>query len=146
MEAKEKMKVYFAHPRKSETDGSAKMVIFAIRNNLWDWVFVNPFNSPLTKKWYENLGDQEIANEIVDGKDLPLIESCDMVFAYLPFPSIGTAIEIWESCRRYYKPVVVLTEITHPWLIASGAIITRTVDQAILTMKGFASLKTVEEA
>jgi len=141
------LKVYFAHPRKTEVDGSAGVLIFAVQNKLWNWVFVNPFsNSVLEEKWYANLGDQEIAIEIVNGRDLSLIESCNMVFAYLPFPAIGTAIEIWEGCRRYFKPVVVLTEITHPWLIASGAVITRTVDQAVLAMKGFISLRIEEKS
>ncbi|MHB1132165.1 MAG: hypothetical protein ACYC4L_07205 [Chloroflexota bacterium] len=48
-----------------------------------------------------------------------LVESAaaaDLVVAYLPQASLGTAIELWEAHRRG-TPVVTITPLRHNWVI-----------------------------
>jgi len=40
----------------------------------------------------------------------------DLVVAYLPEASMGTAVELWEAHRRG-TPVVVITPLRHNWVI-----------------------------
>lgn len=44
------------------------------------------------------------------------IDNCDLMIAYLPGASLGTAIEIWESHKRKI-PVWIITEMRTNWVV-----------------------------
>ena len=43
-------------------------------------------------------------------------KSCDCIVAYLPYASMGTAIEMWE-CRKNDIPIWVISPMTENWSI-----------------------------
>lgn len=118
------VKVYVAHPFATETSGSAKLLFWKLQHDFPDWMFINPFDDPLTKRW-EEMPTQAIAKKIVE-KDLAFIRNCDLVLAYLSdivfeeigYATIGTAMEIFYAGHVLKKPIYCLTRFCHPWLLA----------------------------
>ncbi|MCI0581079.1 MAG: nucleoside 2-deoxyribosyltransferase, partial [Chloroflexi bacterium] len=45
-----------------------------------------------------------------------LVNEADVVIAYLPWASMGTAIEMWTAYRAN-KPVIVVTPLVHNWVV-----------------------------
>ena len=59
--------------------------------------------------------DDEKGKETFDGS-LDKIGECDLVIAYLPVASLGTAIEIWESFKKK-TPVWTITGMKDNWVV-----------------------------
>ena len=137
------MKVYFAHPRVTETYGSFFLFQLLLEKEFPDWKFVNPFQSPLTKEWYEKR-DLETAMKIIR-KDLDLINECDIVLTFLPDTvfddkqntTIGTAMEIFYASYILHKPVFALTPFTHPWLLFFVDVICRNIEDLKTKLKKY---------
>ncbi len=116
------MKVYFAHPWATETCGAAHALLFTLKKTFPKWEFVNPFISPLTKQWISSPRDTAIACKIME-KDLNLIDSCDIIIAYMPDivnerAVLGTPMEIFYARFVKNKSTFCLIPKDHPWLLA----------------------------
>jgi nucleoside 2-deoxyribosyltransferase len=62
------------------------------------------------------------SEEIVE-RNLEAIRNCDVLIAVLPYPSIGTIMEIFYSGYVLQKPTLVLAYLKgHPWLNAVARI------------------------
>jgi nucleoside 2-deoxyribosyltransferase len=59
--------------------------------------------------------DDEKGKRIFNGS-LDRIDDCDLVIAYLPVASLGTAIEIWESFKKKI-PVWTITGMKDNWVV-----------------------------
>lgn len=59
--------------------------------------------------------DDETGQKTFNGS-LEKITGCDLVLAYLPVASLGTAIEIWESFRKKV-PVWTITDMKENWVV-----------------------------
>ena len=132
------MKVYFAHPWGTETDGSAKIVKLLLEMRFKNWIFINPFKHKLTEEWLADKGNVEIAEKIVT-KDLDLIRESDIVIAFLPsmlqnYIPVGTCMEILYS-KQFGKPVYVFTGKTSPWIIAHATFVTSVFDNLVKKLK-----------
>jgi nucleoside 2-deoxyribosyltransferase len=59
--------------------------------------------------------DDETGQKTFNGS-LEKIGKCDLVIAYLPVASLGTAIEIWESFKKKI-PVWTITDMKENWVV-----------------------------
>jgi nucleoside 2-deoxyribosyltransferase len=49
--------------------------------------------------------------------DLKLIDECDSILAYVPYPTIGTSMEIQRAYDTKKTIYIISNNTTHPWLI-----------------------------
>ena len=115
------MKIYLAHSHRCRQDG--KWIEHAI--TAWGHQVYNPFDGDqhareLTQAWFkaEQAGDRKkclrLCKPIYD-KDNKAISAVDVVVAYYPSDSTGTAMEIPISRYKHKKTVIVLTDTIHPF-------------------------------
>jgi nucleoside 2-deoxyribosyltransferase len=57
----------------------------------------------------------ERAREVFDGH-VAMCREFDLVIAFVPEASMGTAIEIWEACR-HGRAVITITPLVHNWVV-----------------------------
>jgi len=115
------MKIYLAHGKHHQLDG--KWLEHQMIG--WGHKVYNPFDGSrnarrLTKKWerLKEKGDEEGLKALckpIYKKDIKAIKTSEVVVAYYPDPSTGTAMEIPISRYKYNKIVIVLTNIIHPF-------------------------------
>jgi nucleoside 2-deoxyribosyltransferase len=69
-----------------------------------------------------SMEEKRKSEEIVE-RNLEAIRNCDVLIAVLPYPSIGTIMEIFYSGYVLQKPTLVLAYLKgHPWLNAVARI------------------------
>ena len=126
------MNVYFSHPAKTEFDGTAKILLKVLQRNFPTITFINPFNSPLTHQYLNNLGDEKTAKKIVE-KDLIHIRESQLMVAYQPYISRGTTMEIFYARTQCYIPVIIYKcpDHQHPWLLGLNCKIVQSLDKLI---------------
>jgi hypothetical protein len=59
--------------------------------------------------------DLERAREVFEGH-VQMCREFDLVIAYVPEASMGTAIEVWEA-HRHGRPVITITPLVHNWVV-----------------------------
>ncbi len=59
--------------------------------------------------------DRRRAREVFE-RHVAMCRDADLVVAYLPEASMGTAIEIWEA-HRHGRVVAVITPLVHNWVV-----------------------------
>jgi nucleoside 2-deoxyribosyltransferase len=116
------MKVYLAHGHRCRPAGRT-LENFLM---LWGHQVYNPFDgdqraTDLTQAWFKaaETGDRRKLLKLcapIYEKDVAAIQAADIVVAYYPDESTGTAMEIPLSKHVHGKPVVVLTDIIHPFI------------------------------
>jgi hypothetical protein len=57
----------------------------------------------------------ERAREVFDGH-VAMCREFDLVIAFVPEASMGTAIETWEACR-HGRAVITITPLVHNWVV-----------------------------
>ena len=69
-----------------------------------------------------SMEEQRKSEKMVE-RNLEAIRNCDVLIAVLPYPSIGTIMEIFYSGHVLQKPTLVITYLEgHPWLNAVARI------------------------
>ena len=116
------MIVYLAHGKHHQHDG--KWIQYQIEG--WGHTVYNPFDGSdhakqLTKAWEKaaEKNDLEKMRQLckpIFEKDNAAIKKCDVVVAYYPDPSPGTSMEISIAKLVYYKRVIVMTNMIHPFV------------------------------
>jgi len=76
-----------------------------------DWEVYDPYDGHEGSVHYDI-----VKGEAVFRNSLEELERCDLLIAYLPSASLGTAIEMWESCRLGI-PVWTITEMKDNWVV-----------------------------
>jgi len=120
-----RLKIYLSHP-------------LTLRHEIKEWIkqleknlnvrICNPFYNVRTRKRIgvtlfdrRNLKpyserEQGKSEKMVE-RNLEAIRNCDVLIALLPYPSIGTVMEVFYSGYVLQKPTLVLTYLeSHPWL------------------------------
>jgi nucleoside 2-deoxyribosyltransferase len=70
----------------------------------------------------------EIRKDIME-RDLKVIDDCDLMIAYTPFPSWGTAMEIFYNSYVNCKLTIVITNDLNSWLVALSDICIKSIDE-----------------
>lgn len=113
------MKIYLSGPIAGCTDAEC----MDWRNDLKRWFAHHEFLDPMSR---DNRGRDiwEIFQEIVDA-DKADIDNSDLVIAYVPFPSVGTSMEIMYA-RERGTPVYIIApnkEKISPWHLAHATML-----------------------
>lgn len=86
-------------------------IISAIQAALPDAVIYNPLHGHENSVEYDDdKGKATFLNSLDE------IKKCDLMIAFLPQASLGTAIEIWE-CYKLGIPVWTITSMTTNWVV-----------------------------
>jgi hypothetical protein len=122
-----KYDIYLAHPG-TESSRAYGKVLQAVMEKEGYKVY-NPFSTGKGLEMHKKLrsGDTslELARQIVH-EDLQAIRDSNVIVAFMPEPSIGTSMEIfWANCI-IDMPIIILTDMVHPWLMCSGQIVKTT--------------------
>jgi nucleoside 2-deoxyribosyltransferase len=88
-----------------------EMIISAIESAFPDAVIYNPFDGHEKSIEYDDRKGKETFFSAIEE-----IKSCDLMVAYLPHASLGTAIEIWE-CYKLGIPVWTITDMKTNWVV-----------------------------
>ena len=86
-------------------------IIAAIQDALPDAVIYNPLHGHENSVEYDDAkGKATFFNSLDE------IKKCDLMIAYLPSASLGTAVEIWE-CYKLGIPVWTITPMKSNWVV-----------------------------
>ena len=86
-------------------------IISAIESAFPDAVIYNPFDGHEKSNEYDDQKGKETFFSAIEE-----IKKCDLMVAYLPHASLGTAIEIWE-CYKLGIPVWTITSMKTNWVV-----------------------------
>ncbi len=86
-------------------------IISAIQSAFPDAVIYNPFDGHEKSIEYDDQKGKETFFSALEE-----IKKCDLMIAYLPHASLGTAIEIWE-CHKLGIPVWTITGMKTNWVV-----------------------------
>jgi nucleoside 2-deoxyribosyltransferase len=88
-----------------------EMIIAAIEAAFVDAVIYNPYEGHEKSVDYDDEKGKATFFSAIEE-----IKKCDLMIAYLPHASLGTAIEIWE-CYKLGIPVWTITSMKTNWVI-----------------------------
>jgi len=112
-----KLKCYFAHPYTTKGTSEEKEIIEELKSRRLD--LYEPFTSEGkllekygVKEYYTGPIYYEMAREIWT-KDIGAVKKSDIIVAYLPHPSMGTAMEI-ATAYEFKKFIQIISPMKHP--------------------------------
>ena len=93
------------------SQGYRDEIISAIKSAFPDAVVYNPFHGNENSVEYNDEKGRSVFFGALDE-----IKKCDLMIAYLPSASLGTAVEIWE-CYKLGIPVWTITPMKTNWVV-----------------------------
>jgi len=114
-----KMKCYFAHPFVRINHPEKFRIIKTLE--LRDVDVLDPFigeeeiNSKYghTEYFHPTITDRFKLGQEIWKNDIDRLTKCDMILAWLPVPSTGVAMELWEAFRQH-KFIQIIAPNQHP--------------------------------
>lgn len=143
--------IYLSHTLKIRDAGAVLEMYIKSTFGKYNVEISNPFkvNSHLRDFWldatrrtprteWDNFDEMLKIAEKIMLTDLELIKECDIVVAYIPeTESLGVSMEIFYARYLCDKPVIVLIQKDHPWLVALKTIVVRDIDELIEQLSDF---------